>query len=124
MATTALEKRAVHLTEIPLNQYATLVQMPDLVTFDFHVEGDHHYVVHFLTPDVFGQEFVTIRKGYNLFTKINCGPTDCYLFDDAQLRTILTGVEHPAAERLMSLACTQGVRPSVCTGPIIIPPTR
>ena len=104
METTVFEKREVHLTEIPINQHVTLVQMPDLVTFDLHVEGDNHYVVHFVNPNAFGQEFATIRKGYNLFTQISHDATQCFLFDDVQLRNILAGVAYPR------------------TGPIIIPP--
>ena len=104
METTVFEKREVHLTEILLNQHVTLIQMPDLVTFDLHVEGDHHYVVHFVNPSVFGQEFATIRKGYNLFTQIKDEATRCFLFDGVQMRNILAGVAYPR------------------TGPIIIPP--
>jgi hypothetical protein len=104
--TTKLEKREVKLTEIPLNENVTLVQMPDLTTFDFHVQGDNHYIVHFLNPKVFGQEFATIRKGYNLFTQVKTEETMCFLCDDVEMRNILAKVE------------------SSRTDPIVIPPKK
>lgn len=91
--TTKVEKREVILTETPLNENVTLVQMPDLTTFDFHVQGDKQYVVHFLNPKVFGQEFATIRKGYNLFTQVKTEETMCFLHDDAEMRDSLSVVE-------------------------------
>ena|ERR1035438_4328793 len=91
--TTKLEKREVKLTEIPLNEDVTLVQMPDLTTFDFHVQSDKHYFVHFLNPEVFGQEFATIRKGYNLFTQVKTEETMCFLHDDVEMRNSLADVE-------------------------------
>lgn len=102
MNATVLEKR---VTEVPVNQHVTLVQMPDLVTFDLHVEGDNYYLVHFLDPNVFGQEFATIRKGPNRFTMIKSDvTTKCYLYDDVELKNILAGAVYPQ------------------TGPIVIPP--
>jgi hypothetical protein len=91
--TTKLEKREVKLTELPLNEDVTLVQMPDLTTFDFHVQSDKHYIVHFLNPEVFGQEFATIRKGYNLFTQVKTEETMCFLHDDVEMRNSLADVE-------------------------------
>ena len=125
MDTTALERREVQLTEIPINQHVTLVQMPDLVTFGLHVECDSHYVVHFLNPDVFGQEFATLRKGYNFFTMIKTEQTKCYFFDDAQLRKIVAEVEDPTMQKqMMASADVQRGGASPMTGPILIPPTK
>jgi hypothetical protein len=105
MNVTVLEKKEVFLTEMAINKYVTLVQMPDMVTYDLHVEGDNPYLVHFLNPNVFGQEFATLRKGYNLFTMIDSEEvTECHLFDDVRLRNILAGAAYPR------------------TGPIVIPP--
>ena len=105
MSATVLDKRVVQLTEIPLNQHVTLIQMPDMVTFDLHVQGDNHYLVHFLNPNVFGQEVATLSEGYNLFTMIKSDEaTQCHLFDDVRLRDILAGAVYPR------------------TGPIVIPP--
>lgn len=105
--TATLDKRAVQLTEFPVNQHVTLVQMPDMVTFDLHVYGDYRYLVHFLNPNLFGVEFATIREGYNFFTqKKTDEQTKCYLFDDVELRNIMAGSA------------------TVQTPPIIIPPGR
>jgi len=91
--TTKIEKREVKLTEVPLNENVTLVQMPDLITFDFHVQGDNQYIVHFINPEVFGQEFATIRKGYNLFTQVKTEETNCFLHDDVEMKDSLKAVE-------------------------------
>ena len=119
---TMLERREVHMTEITINQYVTLVQMPDLHTFDLHVEGDRHYVVHFLNPEYFGKEFATIGEGYNLFTRSKGNETECYLFDDTQLRDMVAGVESPQVGRIVAEAQPPSGRAFPCTGPIIIPP--
>lgn len=117
-----IEKRKVHGTELKMNEDVTLVHMPDLDMCDLRVEGDKHYIVHFLHPQVFGQEFAAIRKGNNLFAMANHEQTDCYLFDDAQLRNIVAGAEDSHAKKLSGRR--QPGTPSACTGPILIPPTR
>jgi hypothetical protein len=89
--------------------------------FDIHVEGEKHYIVHFVNSSVFGQEFATLSKGPNYFTTKDEG-TKSYFFDDAQLRNIVTGVEPAQIEPIMASTTTQAVTPSPCTGPIIIPP--
>ena len=109
MLTTTLEKREIRLTEMLLNNDVTLVQMPDMVTFDFHVTGENNYFVHFLDPNVFGQEFATLYKGYNLFTVKSNQWTECYLFEEAQLRNVLSKAVYPGTEYPR-------------TGPIVIPP--
>ena len=110
--------------EIFINQDVTLVYMPDLKMCDLHVKGDQPYVVHFLKPDVFGQEFATLRKGNNLFTVANDGQTESYFFDEDQLRDIVAEVEdQPTQKRMMSAVKVQGAKPFTRTGPILIPPS-
>jgi len=114
-----METRVV---EKKINQHVTLVEMPDLVTFDFQVEGDHHYLAHFLNPHYFGKEFAVIGEGPNLFTGKAGEKTECYLFTDAHLRNLVAGVEGHAVEAFMAVPQEQTGTLSPCTGPIIIPP--
>ncbi len=102
---TMLKKPEVKLTEMQCNENVKLVQMQDLDTFDFHVQGDNHYIVHFLTPRVFGQEFATIGKGCNLLKRVKNEEARCVLLDHSEMSKVAGG------------AAPQ-------TGPIIIPPTR
>lgn len=112
-AATTIERHAVQLTELHVHPQVTLVQMPDMVTFDLHVYGDAQYLVHFVNPNVFGMEFAVIRKGYNLFTQIKIGEeTACYLFDKLELKS------QPFVTELKCLMLAA----SPCTPPIIIPP--
>lgn len=129
MAATA--KREAHLIEIPLsqhvtlkqiNQHVTLVRMPDLVTFDFYVQGDHCYIVHFVNPHYFEKEFAAIGEGHNLFTGKENGETECYLFDDTRLRNIVAEVEGHCRKAPRSFTRGQTGTVSPCTGPILIPP--
>jgi hypothetical protein len=121
---TALEKRELHVTEVFINEDVTLAYMPDLNLCDFYVKGHTRYVVHFLDPRVFGEEFATIHKGNNLFNVTNSEQTQCYLFDEAQLKNIVKGVEGPQTVEMMPMAATHTGTVSPCTGPIIIPPGK
>lgn len=104
-AETTMERHAVQLTELHFHPHVTLVQMPDMVTFDLHVYGDAQYLVHFVNPRVFGVEFAIIRKGYNLFTQVAIEEeTKCRFYDDVKLRHLMAAAPTPR------------------TPPIIIPP--
>jgi len=118
---TTIEQRELQVTETFINQDITLVSMPGLDMCDFYVEGDKGYIVHFLNPDVFGQEFATISKGNNLFTVVNRVETECYLFEGVQLRDIVAGVE---GSPMKKSARKPSGTVSPCTGPIIIPPNK
>lgn len=120
---TVPEKRELRVTEVFINEDVTLIYMPDLTLCDLHVKGNKGYVVHFVKPGVFGQEFATIWPGNNLFTiKMKNETTDAYFFDDAQLRKIVKEMEgkKPGQKTAMGVVPTGTVSP--CTGPIIIPP--
>jgi hypothetical protein len=120
---TVPEKRELHVTEIFINEDVTLVYMPDVTLCDLHVKGNKRYVVHFLKPDVFGQEFATIWPGNNLFTiKMKNETTDSYFFDDAQLRSVVKRAEGQEPAQMMPLAALPTGMAAPCTGPIIIPP--
>lgn len=102
---TTIERHAIQLTELHVHPQITIVQMPDMVTFDLHVYGDSPYLVHFQNPRVFGTEFALIRKGYNLFTQIAIDQeTKCRFYDDVGLRHLMSAAPMPK------------------TSPIIIPP--
>jgi hypothetical protein len=104
-AATTIERCEVQLPEIHIRPHVTLVQMPDMITFDLHVYGDAQYLVHFLNPHVFGMEFAIIRKGYNLFTQVAIEQeTKCRFYDDVRLRHLMAAAPTPK------------------TPPIIIPP--
>jgi hypothetical protein len=116
---TALE---LHVTEVLVNEDVTLVYMPGLNLCDFYVKGNNRYVVHFVDPKVFGQEFATIRQGNNVFNVANSGQTQWFLFEEAQLRNIVKGVEDQQTVRMMSSTAMPPGTVSPCTGPIVIPP--
>jgi hypothetical protein len=81
-------------------------------------------MVHFLDADVFGQEFATICNGNNLFTMANDKHTDCYLFDDTQLRNVVKGAEDQQPDGVLAAPMRRDGMPSPCTGPIVIPPIK
>jgi hypothetical protein len=119
---TVLKRPAVGKNrEKKINNDLKVIEMSQPFRVNIHVEGDNHYIVHFVNPSVFGQEFATLGKGPNYFTTKNEG-TNSYFFNDAQLRNIVTGVEPAPTEQIMASTMTPAVTPSPCTGPIIIPP--
>jgi hypothetical protein len=119
-----LEKRELHVTEVFINTHVTLVYMPDLDLCDFFVRDHTRYVVHFLDPKVFGVEFATLHQGNNLFNVCHNGQTQCYLFDESQMKSIVQHVEGQPTAEMMPMALTRTGTVSPCTGPIIIPPTK
>ena len=119
---TVLKQPAVTNREKKINKDLKIIEMPEPFKFNIHREGDKHYIVHFVNPSVFGQEFAPLRKGDNHFTTTKGKETNSYFFDDDQLREIVTEVEPPPTEGTMASPTRQGVAPSPRTGPIIIPP--
>jgi len=109
------------VTQTPINDDVTFVYMPDLKTGDFYVKGEKRYVLHFQTPNVFGKEFAVVGKGNNLVTVADDGQTECYWFDEAQLRDIVAGDE---ASPKKSSARKQAGTVSPYPRPIKIPPVR
>ena len=118
----AMEK--LDVTELFIDKDLTLVYMPDLNLCDFHVKSDKRYLVHFLNPLAFGMEFATIRKGNNVFNLAANEKTECYLFEEAQLKEIVSRSEPSAAVPMMVYKGPETSTPTPCTGPIIIPPTK
>jgi hypothetical protein len=120
---TVLEQAAVgKLREKKINDDLKVIETPEPFKFNIHVEGEKHYIVHFVNPSVFGQEFATLGKGPNHFTTKKDKETNSYFFNDEQLRNIVTGVEPAPTEGKMASSMTQAVTPSPSTGPILIPP--
>lgn len=110
-----------------INDDLTLFPMTDKPKFNIQLNGDKHYVVHFLNPKVVGDEFVMLHRGDNIFKRIKNEKTESYFFDDTQLRNIVTGVELKKVEPKQNEMIIAGAQPptgkvSPCTGPIIIPP--
>ena len=122
MGTKTIERELGAIEQF-INTDVTLVYMPDLNLCDFQVKGSKKYIVHFVSSLTFGLEFATIQMGNNVFNIVNNQQTQCYLFEDAQLRQIemnAQGAEMTASGSTRSPAGTA----TPCTGPIIIPPTK
>lgn len=115
---------------------ADLTLTPDPPNFHIQLKSDKHYVVHFVNPKAFGDEFVMLHKGDNNFTRRKDEETNCYFFDDDQLRRIMTGIEPKPKtktkaktetkpdEQIRAEAKQPAGTVSPCTGPIIIPPRK
>jgi hypothetical protein len=80
----------------------TIVYLPD-GTCDFFVHGSDRYVVLFNDPKVFGVSIATLKKGDNLFPRLNGRQTELYIFTESTAVNALHGDE-------------------AATGPIIVPP--
>jgi len=59
----------------------TVIYQPDGAC-DFFVHGSDRYVVVFSDPKVFGASLATLKKGNNLFSRLNNGQTECQIISE------------------------------------------
>jgi len=85
-----------------LTKDLTAVYLPD-GGCNFFVHGSDRYVVLFSDPKVFGVSLATLKKGDNLFARVNTRQTECHIFTENTAIHALHGED-------------------AATAPIIIPP--
>jgi hypothetical protein len=105
MATASLPKtEAIRLTPSgqKLIKDLTTIYLPD-GGCNFFVHGSDRYVVLFSDPKVFGVSLATLKKGDNLFPRVNTRQTECQVFTEASAIHALHGED-------------------AATTPIVIPP--
>ena len=120
---TGFDEIALTLKGIQVRPGLKLLRMSDS-TFNFHVEGQDRFVLHFKNPNAFGKEFAVIATGSNSFTLLTpTVSTLCYVWSEAELTPVLVGWEQPRGPQPVSSKPTQTARPvGPMVPPIIIPP--